>query len=360
VRLSHRLVIELLRPDGTPLGHAGVDPDWEPALEWARLAGFRLHGVWATGAAAERALTPLWHADLGEPFMRGFRVSLAAESGPAWDADFPLRYFADLARQASTDLVASGRLAAGDSYAYRVLAYAEEATPSPEDFPPFATSDVPTPLRLHELSPEPLGQGAARHDDAEAEDFEVYIPDEVLDEASRLTARAGETETGGILIGHVCRDPIGGANGAAVSATPADGSEICVAITALVAARHTVSASTKLTFTSDTWTDVRHTVELRRRGEMVLGWFHSHPVFAWCRERGCPIERQRQCASASGFFSVDDIALHRTMFPRAFTVALLMSHSARGILPRLFGWRAGLVEPRGYTLTRLRLDDARC
>jgi len=36
------------------------------------------------------------------------------------------------------------------------------------------------------------------------------------------------------------------------------------------------------------------------------------------------------------------------MFPRAFTVALVMTHSIKGILPRLFGWRAGLLEPRGF------------
>jgi hypothetical protein len=81
---------------------------------------------------------------------------------------------------------------------------------------------------------------------------------------------------------------------------------------------------------------------------MVLGWFHSHPQLAWCREKKCSPEAQRRCAAAVGFLSAEDVALHRTMFPRAFTVALVMTHSINGIRPRLFGWRAGSLEPRGY------------
>jgi hypothetical protein len=236
----------------------------------------------------------------------------------------------------------------GDSYLYRALAYEPDAS---EPFPEpalFSAVDLPPPLLLHDLPRAALADAALRHEDAKPQDFEVYIPGAVLDEASALTAGAGDVETGGILIGHICpeqhaapsRDP------AAPSTRPS--AEICVAITALIPARHTVGHATKLTFTSDTWTDVRRAVELRGSGEIVLGWFHSHPQHAWCRERACPLEQQRQCPSAMGFFSTDDAALHRTMFPRAFTVALVMTHSVRGILPRLFGWRAGLLEARGY------------
>ena len=157
---------------------------------------------------------------------------------------------------------------------------------------------------------------------------------EVLDEATVLTTRAGDHETGGILLGHLGR---GG-----------EAPEIFVEITAIIPARHTVGSATSLTFTSDTWTDVRRAVALRGGDELVMGWFHSHPQLAWCREKGCSLERQRHCAAADGFFSTDDLALHRTMFPRAFTLALVMTLSVKGTLPRLFGWRAGLFEARGF------------
>jgi len=326
--------MELLRPGGELLGHASLDPDWDPAIEWTRLAGLRTRGVWAPESQAERAIDPLWHSELGEPFMRGFRVLLASPEGCEWYSDFSIRYFAELARTASAMLIEKGTLASGERFLYRSLAYEADAADGSERSPLFTTVDHPPPLVLRDLPADALAAATPRHADAQADDFEVYIPGGVLEEASMLTAAAGDVETGGVLIGHLGRE--------------LNTAEICVAITALIPARHTVGHSTKLTFTSDTWTDVRRAVELRGLGEMVLGWFHSHPQLAWCREKGCSPEQQQQCPSAAGFFSTDDCALHRTMFPRAFTIALVMTHSGVGTLPRLFGWRAGLLEPRGF------------
>jgi proteasome lid subunit RPN8/RPN11 len=200
------------------------------------------------------------------------------------------------------------------------------------------------------MSPASASGATLHHADAQADDFEVYFQASVLEEATALTKNAGDLETGGILVGHLGHEP----------RSPGLGiPDLCVAITALIPARHTVGHSTKLTFTSDTWTDVRRALELRGLGEVVLGWFHSHPQLAWCREKGCSAEAQKHCELAAGFFSADDVALHRTMFPRAFTVALLMTHSGRGILPRLFGWRAGLMEPRGFQIVHLPITVAR-
>lgn len=340
--------MELLRPGGELLGHVDLDPDWDPAVEWTRLSGLRACGIWSPGSHAVRAIVPLWHGEQGEPFMRGFGVTLSDGGDRTWDEEFSIRYFAEPARRAAADLIAQGVMTPGESYLYRTLAYEPDASAA-RDTPTFSARELPPPLVLHDLPQAALDGASPRHGDAQPGDFEVYVPAEVLEEASTLTADAGDRETGGILVGHLGRAPRSAADDAGAGdrgGTP----DICVALTAIIPARHTVEHSTRLTFTSDTWTDVRRMVQLRGMGELVLGWWHSHPVFAWCRERGCSTEAQRQCASAQGFFSEDDGALHRTMFPRAFTVALLMSHSARGILPRLFGWRRGLIAPRGYSV----------
>lgn len=345
--MQHRLVIEVMRSDGNVIGHISPDPDWDPAIEWTRLAGLRLLGTWAPEPQAEHAITPVWHSDLGEPFMRGFRVSLADATGNTWHEEFSIRYFAHLAQAAAADLRKQGTLAESESYLYRALAYHPVAADEDAgDVAHFTAHERTMPLVLHDLSPEWRARASSRRDDAGEHDFEVYLPAEVLEEANALTAGAGEVETGGILIGHLVREPL--APGRDSRPSNIASGDIGVAITALIPARHTLGSSAKLTFTSDTWTDVRRTIELRRRDEMALGWFHSHPHFVWCRERGCSLEEQRRCASARGFFSADDGALHRTMFPRAFTVALVMTQSVQGILPRLFGWRGGLLEPRGY------------
>lgn len=333
VRFDYRLVMELLRPDGEAVGHATLEPDWDPVIEWTRLAGLRTLGVWAPEAAAERTIEPLWHRDLGEPYMRGFRVHLATEDA-GWHEDFSILHFGGLARAAAARLVDGGALADGERFLYRTLAYEQPGGTVDPQPASFAVMDRPPPLVLRDVSRSGLLGASAPAGDTHVDDFDVFIPAGVLDEASALTARAGDVETGGVLIGHLDRDR--------------GGSEIFVAITTVIPARHTVRASTTLTFTSDTWTEVRRAVERRRRDEMVLGWFHSHPQHAWCREKRCPIEQQQQCSAADGFFSPDDLALHRTMFPRAFMVALVMTHSVKGILPRLFGWRAGVFEPRGF------------
>jgi proteasome lid subunit RPN8/RPN11 len=327
--------MELLRKDGVPIGHAALAPDWEPALEWTRLSGLRTLGVWAPEAAAERPLEPLWHAELGEPYMRGFRIHLAGRDDEAWHEDFTLAYFGGLARVAAGQLIEQGALGADEGFLYRALAYAQPG--ADHGGPPptaFAVVDQPPRLAIRDASREALEARSAPAGDTHADDFEVFIPAHVLEEASALTAAAGDVETGGILIGHIERDP--------------QGPDVFVEITALIQARHTVGAATKLTFTSDTWTDVRGAVALRHRDEQVLGWYHSHPQDTWCRERGCPPDQQQRCTAADGFFSDDDLALHRTMFPRAFTVALVMTRSIKGVMPRLFGWRAGAFVPRGY------------
>jgi hypothetical protein len=115
-----------------------------------------------------------------------------------------------------------------------------------------------------------------------------------------------------------------------------------------VPARHTVGDAVKLTFTSDTWTDVRAAVALRRADELLLGWWHSHPAHAWCK--ACPVERQRVCQLATGFLSAEDKALHRAMFPWAYTQALVVTHSAAGLETKLFGWRHGALHERGFRL----------
>ena len=52
------------------------------------------------------------------------------------------------------------------------------------------------------------------------------------------------------------------------------------------------------------------------------------------------------------FFSRDDIALHRTVFPGAFNIAVLLSDLGDpDFRCDVFGWRFGMMMSRGYYLT---------
>ncbi len=228
--------------------------------------------------------------------------------------------------------VAAGTLTTDDRVRYGVAAYVGKAAAAPALV--FTTTARAQAIDVRDRGFGALVAGAAGVGDGDASDIEVVVPEAVLEETRALTLQAGERETGGILLGHLCRD---GERG-----------DIGVEVTAHLPARHTVGDAVKLTFTSDTWTDVRAAVALRRAGELLVGWWHSHPAHAWCK--ACPVERQRVCHLSTGFLSPEDRALHRAMFPSAFTQALVVTNSAAGLDIRLFGWRRGALQPRGFRL----------
>jgi hypothetical protein len=272
----------------------------------------------------------------GEPVIDGFRVHLGQDR-VVWSADFRMgSYFAEAARAAVDTLLTERRVQVSERVRYGVAAFAIDSDAEVDRRVRFQTSEQPGTCVV---ASRPISQLVLQADDCgepNSADFPVVIPDDVLREIYRCARDAGRIETGGILIGHLCRDP--------------ETEDIGVEITAQIPARHTVADAARLTFTSETWTDVRAAVDLRRAQELMVGWWHLHPAHAWCE--ACPPERQQVCRLATGFLSPEDRALHRAMFPKAFTTALVVTNSVSGLNPRLFGWRRGVLEPRGFRLMR--------
>jgi proteasome lid subunit RPN8/RPN11 len=175
---------------------------------------------------------------------------------------------------------------------------------------------------------------AAGEPDA-ASDLPVFIPEVIRRECMRLARQADGIETGGFLVGHLRRD-----------ARPPT---LFVQVTAQLPARHVDATRARLTFTSDTWTDFRSSLEARGRGEIALGWWHSHPVRVWCKD--CPVERQRECSLRGDFLSADDRLLHRAMFPRGWCLALVVNDVAwEEPTLSLFGWRDGILALRSFNI----------
>jgi proteasome lid subunit RPN8/RPN11 len=332
---TYTYAVEVERDDGTPVGQLPVNVDWEPAREWVRLLALR--GGWPAGDAFTRdlAVEPLWDPERGAPRLAGFRIQLAGVR--ECDAEFPTAYFRDLARTTTARMVADGTLQKGDLIRCHALAFRVDAPAPGEQRPRLGRPAAPDiPVRRALLADVLPSHDAGTSSDAvDPDDLPVLIPDRVLEEARALTAGAGPSETGGVLVGHLYRDP--------------DRAVLFAEVTAQVPARHTEANATKLTFTPATWTEVRAALALRNRGEIMLGWWHSHPVREWCKK--CPEERRRQCALARGFLSDDDRLLHRTVFPRAYSVALVASDVEGGPTFTLFGWRRGLLEERTFHLS---------
>ena len=330
---DYQYSLMLYREGQTSLGQVSVFVDWEPARECTTFQALRQGLIPASETTPISSVQPLWHPTLGEPYVKGFRVHIETRDSTGASAEFSKSYFSDLAKQASSLLIKKGALRKAERFKYLVAAFPQKQNGQSGPRLKFTSTEVAPHLPignavLANLIPEATLQG--KHHEG---DMPLLVPQRVLDEAKELSKRAGTKETGGILIGRLQRDV----------AVP----EVFAEVTAQIPARHTEATLTSLTFTAKTWTDVRAALELRKQDEIMLGWWHSHPVREWCKD--CSAESQRVCGMAENFFSAHDRALHRTIFPRAYSVALVVNDQAGDHATfSMFGWRQGLLESRGF------------
>ena len=104
-------------------------------------------------------------------------------------------------------------------------------------------------------------------------------------------ACSAEVEVGGVLIGQRYADQ--------------DTGEQFVVVKHVLPARHTKQGSVYLTFTKDTLIDLHEQIEKRFEGEVIVGWFHTHPRMGV-------------------FLSHYDTFLHNNFFPEPWQVALVV------------------------------------
>jgi proteasome lid subunit RPN8/RPN11 len=338
--VGYHYAIDYFTQEGKRLGSVSVEPDWGPARECAQFLAIRRGIVPPILRDDCRSIEPVWDAEVGAPVVDTARILVPSETGDAAVCeDVPaLSYFRPLARRGSETLIERGLLQQGELYRYQVCAY-----PGVSSAPPgggadsgesvgFRVEEVGESLPLADQPMEPLLACAESRDrDADSTDLPVLIRQRVMDEVLAQSRDAGEVETGGVLVGNLCRCSPSG--------------EMFLEVTAQIPARHTESRATRLTFTADSWTAVRAALELRKRNELMSGWWHYHPDF--CRQ--CPEETRRKCVVSRPFFSTEDIHMHRTVFARAFQVALLVSdHGGETLESSLYGWRHGMVVSRGF------------
>jgi len=334
---NYRYAVLLNKEDGASLGCVALEVDWEPAAEWAWLCSVRKGGVPLVNGARAASIQPLWDRKAGEPYCRGFRVSVARNGSGKATADFGTSYFRDVASRVSARFVQQGKLEAGEHFQYAVVALPNNETTEPYARAGFRADEKEVVLGLTESCLSDWVSRARPIGIVDADDLPVFIPQQVLDEAAAQTRAEEGRETGGVLIGKLCHDP----------AVP----DIFATVTAQIPAEHTRGDAVKLTFTPETWAAVEAAIKLRGGSEIYLGYWHSHPVREWCKAKECTPEKQKNCALAKDFFSADDQALLRAVFPRAYSLGLVVNDTAFADLTfSLFGWREGSVQPRGFYL----------
>lgn len=339
--MSHQYAIDVLSEDGRVLEHALIHPDWGAALDWTHFDGLRAGTLPAVTRTGPGSVEPVWDGRAGAPYVSGFRVTVRAGEQHVV-REIPKTYLARTAHEISAELAERHHLEPGT-----VLRWIPSAVPVDETTPPDASSgvdveEVAQPLPITPSSLVDFVTDSTLHDagDLARSPVPVFVPASVLEQVTALTRRAGEVETGGVLIGKLHRDLV----------QPDAGiGDLFVEITAQVPAVHTVATATTLTFTAETWAAVRDA--LAHRGhpdELLAGWWHSHQDL--CLLRGCPLERRRSCAGSRPFFSAEDVHLHTTCFPGGHQVGLLVSESTvtGRLTPSLFGWSEGIVVAREF------------
>lgn len=334
IQTAYRFVLQLLTREGTPLAQHPSQASLEPVAEWALLSALR-QGCRGQ-VPQDVTVSPIPDETRGLPYVRALRVESSDPRSSPPACVIPVVFFAPEARVASAALVQQGRLREGESFTYRVLAFARG--PAPEaapaglgDFEEVAAAPALVAGRLG-----PLIEASTEFGGAESGLLPVFMPASVLYEVVDLAQRADGREVGGVLIGSLVAD----------DTLP----ELGVNVTAQIPARHALSESDKLTFTPETWAAVEAALALRRSNEVIQGWWHTHPARHWCAQRQCTPEVRRACPLQVGHFSADDIFLHENVFAKAFHVALLMTVADDGFRPTLYGYDHGRLRRRGFRI----------
>ncbi len=328
---AYRFVADVRNAQGVGVGPAALEIDFTTAIECARFEGVR-RGRLEADASNRARVEPIWNQPGQGPGCGGFRVVFPQAGGDAFERAISLRYAAHAATAASERLVKAGLLEPGEKFTYRLNAYPADRAATPETGAALFSGElIPQGYPLRPASLAAFTARAGPRSGPQSGGLPVFIGARLLEEAEALSRAADSVETGGMLIGHLCRDR--------------DSCEVFADVRAQIPARHTVAAHARLTFTPQTWAAASAAIELRGEGEHLIGWWHRHPFFC----AGCPPENRALCVYSKPCFSDADRTLHGEVFGRAFNLALLLSDLGE---PRhrvdLFGWRDGAIEERDF------------
>lgn len=319
---SFRFTLEFSGPDGKSLGQFPVKPDLLPVVEAVRFEALRC-GRDDAIAEDRIALSPEWSQE-GAPMVQ----SLKADAHDSGKVTVPVGFFRTEARKIEKLLVEQQKLAKGEAYTFKTLAYARDER-EPERGPGrFKIETEEVSSRVSEGDLTALSSRCETHEEETGAGFRAFFPQQVLDETRALGEAAGNLETGGILIGHLSRDTAR--------------QVVFIEVTAQIAATHTSATATSLSFSDESWAAARAAIALRKDGSQALGWWHNHPAKFFCNE-ACPMAQRLECAMQQPFLSADDLLLHRAVFPKAWQIALLVNVADAGTTHTVWGWQQGCI-----------------
>jgi len=133
----------------------------------------------------------------------------------------------------------------------------------------------------------------------------IFMPEAVLEQVLEYSERDPLHELGGFLIGGL----------------HLEGREF-VEVRHFAPAKDARSRAASLTFTHETWSNLRRDLEQRFPNEVVVGWQHTHP-------------------NLGVFLSAYDVFLHRHFFGESWQIAMVVDPQRQEF--GFFQWRHGEI-----------------
>ena len=335
---AYRFRLEFLRGRSTRVHEVELTrPDFDRAIEATFFDALRRGRFSEYDPPLDRArVEPCFVEGDATPRSAGFTVTLPTPDGGEHRCSFDLLFFKNVGRRVGVELMASQRLPEDVELHFQLGAYLDAAEKKTADGLAFELETAAPSIPIRPGSRKQFG-ATETWDRPLVEDFPVLLPRHVIEAAVDEARRAPEREVGGVLLGHLRRDE--------------DRGDLFLEVTCLVPAEETQATEISVTFTHETWARVREVIDWRGEGEIFAGWVHSHP-FRFCAE--CPLPVPAECVAKVMFYSGEDEFLMETSFARPFMVGLLTAveprlESVLGHAPvKLYGWKTGLIEPRGF------------
>ena len=238
----------------------------DPLIRCAHFNGIRQERMPATISPPNATIAPCWDSEKGAPFFESIEIGF--EQGN-WTSEHNARAsILPLVMESASSLVRSGDLQEGEQYHYTLLAYPAKQSRAAQSHC-FEMEPEDTSLPIRALSKPDLVTSAEAvpiTPKSISDEHPVVIHQKVIDDSIALAQSTPEVETGGMLVGYLGRD----------QSADLDSSDLVVEVTAMIPINGEAT-STSLRFSPLALTEAGNVLTLRGKGEVILGWVHSHP-----------------------------------------------------------------------------------
>lgn len=285
---------------------------------------------------------PIWIKEGKSPYCRGFRLNMKNKR-LRYKKSYTKNVFRYDAYRIMGTMIQNQKLDEGTELFYRLIAFSKnkDSSETMENRKDFEVTTIDNSIPIKILSLEQLEESGSVNvtKEDETDDFPVWIAEHVVEEMIEYVLQNKEKERAGFLIGHICRDPIT--------------HQIFLLCHAQVAAEtegisgypdKENSSITHFQFLPENFFKVQRLIELRKKDEIVLGWYHSHPWPFAC-------EKKEKCTCMSVFFSISDVDVMQSAFGAPYQIAIVIGRASLENMkatPQMYGWKNGVIAKRNF------------